>query len=321
MTSPTLETVPLAACPQCGGTAFDPLPFEYRLAGTRFPAGQCRRCGLRGLTVQPAPHEFGRLYSRAYFEGGDVRCGHVGDYFAERPALLEDGAHLVAQFEMRRRGPATAGRLLEVGCASGAVLEAAMKRGWTVQGVEYSGEASAEARAHGVPVFTGGLAQAALPAASYDVAFLGDVLEHVPNPAATLGEVTRVLAPGGALFLRGPMATHSIARRGGLALMRTLGRRLVLDEPPYHLWEFEPRTIAALVAGAGLRLESFRQTKVPPNFAKSRRGAARLAALGVYIVDGANAAWTSLTGMLGDRCELVARKPAGAHGRGSGSGA
>jgi SAM-dependent methyltransferase len=184
-----------------------------------------------------------------------------------------------------------------------------MKRGWMVQGVEYSIEASAEARAHGVPVFTGGLAQAALPAASFDVAFLGDVLEHVPNPAATLAEVTRVLAPGGALFLRGPMATHSIARHGGLALMRTLGRTLVLEEPPYHLWEFEPGTIAALVAGAGLRLESFRQSKVPPGFSKRRRSGAVLGAVALYALDAVNAAWTGLTGSLGDRCELVARRP------------
>jgi SAM-dependent methyltransferase len=292
--------VPLAACPSCGGRAFRDLPFAYEYRGATFPGGQCERCGLRGLTVQPAPTEFAAMYARGYFEGGDVRCGHVGDYFAERPALLADGARLAEWFESLRGG--RTGRLLEIGCAAGATLEAAQGRGWRVEGVEYSADAAAEARAHGVPVHVGGLADAHLPDMAHDVVFMGDVLEHVPDPAATLREVHRVLAPGGALALRGPMATHSLARRLGLAVMR--GRRLTLAEPPYHLWEFEPRTLQQLARNAGLTVESFRQSKTPPSLAK-RRGAQALA---VAALDAANGAWTALTGALGDRCTMVARR-------------
>ena len=294
--------MPLAACPSCGGGAFRDLPFVYEYEGARFPGGECAKCGLRGLTVQPAPQEFAALYSRGYFEGGDVRCGHVGDYFAERPALLADGARLAEWFASLRGG--RPGRLLEIGCAAGATLEAAAARGWSVFGVEYSADAATEARAHGVPVHVGGLADARLPNGSYDVVFMGDVLEHVPDPMATLREVHRVLAPGGALALRGPMATHSLARRLGLAVLR--GRPLTLAEPPYHLWEFEPASLQALVRGAGLTLESFRQSKTPPSLAK-RRGPRALA---VAALDAANTAWTALTGALGDRCTMVARRPA-----------
>jgi SAM-dependent methyltransferase len=293
--------VPLAACPSCGGHTFRDLPFEYEYRGATFPGGECAQCGLRGLTVQPAPAEFAVMYARGYFEGGDARCGHVGDYFAERPALLADGARLAGWFESLRGG--RPGRLLEVGCAAGATLEAAAARGWTVFGVEYSADAAAEARAHGVPVFVGGLAEGRVPDMAYDVVFMGDVLEHVPDPAATLREVHRVLAPGGALALRGPMATHSLARRLGITFMK--GRKLKLAEPPYHLWEFEPATLQALTRDAGLRVESFRQSKTPPSFAK-RRGAQALA---VAALDAGNAAWTALTGTLGDRCTMVARRP------------
>lgn len=231
-----------------------------------------------------------------------MRCGHVGDYFAERPALLADGAALAAWFETL--GPGR--RLLEVGCASGAVLEAAAARGWSVQGVEYSADAADEARAHGVPVVLGGIADARLPDAAFDVVFLGDVLEHVPDPAATLREVARVLAPGGAFALRGPMATNSLARRLGLAVMDALGKRLFLREPPYHLWEFEPDTLTKLARVSGLTVTSFRQSKTPPSLGKRRS----VAALGVAVLDAINAGWTSLTGTLGDRCTMVARKAA-----------
>src|SRR5688500_3727977 len=112
--SEPIATIPLAQCPLSHATSFHRLPFRYRFLGADFPGGNCARCGLRGLLVQPAPHEFGRLYSREYFETGDARCGHVGDYFAERPALLAEGSALAEQFERLRGRP---GRLLEVGCA------------------------------------------------------------------------------------------------------------------------------------------------------------------------------------------------------------
>ncbi len=271
-----------------------------------FPAGECARCGLRGLTRQPAAHEFARLYARDYFQGGDVRCGHVGDYFAERPALIADAQGLVDAFDrMLAPGHATP-RLLEIGCASGAVLEAARDRGWAVEGVEYSADAAAEARAHGLAVHVGGLADAQLPADRYDVVFLGDVLEHVPDPLATLLEAHRVLAPGGHLALRGPMATHSWARRLGMSWLESRGKTLALAEPPYHLWEFEPATLTALVRRAGFTLATFHQGKTPPSLRK-RRGADALA---VAALDALNAAWTGVTGTAGDRCTLTARKAA-----------
>jgi 2-polyprenyl-3-methyl-5-hydroxy-6-metoxy-1,4-benzoquinol methylase len=292
--------VPLVACPLCGNRTFRPLPFEYHFGGAIFPGGECNMCGLRGLTVQPAPQEFSRLYSRDYFESGDVRCGHVGDYFKERPALLADGSRLAEWFATLAQGR----RLLEVGCASGAVLEAAAQEGWKVQGVEYSEDAAREATEHGVPVHVGGLEDAKLPDASQDVVFMGDVLEHVPDPAVTLKEVARVLAPGGALALRGPLTTNSFARRLGLGAMDAFGKRLVLNEPPYHLWEFEPDTLTKLVQAAGLKIESLKESKTAPSFAKRKS----LGAVAVAGLDAVNELWTNAFGSAGDRCTLVGRR-------------
>lgn len=309
-----METVPLPRCPRCGrsrdgrGAAYRPLPFAYRHAGTSFPGGECPDCGLRGLVVQPAEHEFARLYEREYFAGGDARCGHVGDYFAERASLLAEAAALVADTLEPARAPGVApGRLLELGAASGVVLEAARARGWSVQGVEYSADAAAEAIARDLPVFVGPLAAAGLSDDAYDVAFAGDVLEHVPDPAAVLRELARVLAPGGALVLRGPMATHSLARSLALAVLGATGRTWWLDEPPYHLWEFTPGPLAGLVADAGLVVESFAQAKTPPGRTR-RRGA--LTRLALDTVDAFNVAWTRATNRRGDRCTLIARKAA-----------
>jgi SAM-dependent methyltransferase len=307
-----IETVSLPHCPRCGrsdghgGAGFGALPFAYRYEGAVFPGGACPDCGLRGLTVQPAPHEFARLYAHEYFAGGDVRCGHVADYFAARPALLAEAAALVENALEPARAPGVApGRLLELGTASGVVLEAARDRGWSVQGVEYSAAAAAEAMQRGLSVFVGPLGEAGLPDASFDVAFAGDVLEHVPDPAAVLRELARVLAPGGALVLRGPMATHSLARGLALGAMGATGRTWWLDEPPYHLWEFTPGPLRGLVSDAGLVVESFEQAKTPPARTK-RRGA--LTGLALDAIDSLNVPWTRWTNTRGDRCTLVARK-------------
>ena len=307
-----IATVALPRCPRCGRSdgahaGYRPLPFAYRYEGAVFPGGECPACGLRGLTVQPAAHEFARLYARDYFAGGDARCGHVGNYFAERPALLAEAAGLVEETLEPARAPGVApGRLLELGAASGVVLEAARARGWSVQGVEYSADAAAEAAARGLAIFVGPLAGASLPAGAFDVAFAGDVLEHVPDPAAVLRDLARALAPGGALVLRGPMATHSLARGLALAAMGATARTWWLDEPPYHLWEFTPGPLRGLVADAGLVVESLAQAKTPP--ARTRRRGA-LTSLALDAIDALNVPWTRWTQTRGDRCTLVARKP------------
>jgi len=82
--------------------------------------------------------------------------------------------------------------------------------------VELSPEAVAHARSLELDVHQGTLHDARLASDAYDVVFMGDVLEHVPDCRETLTELARVLAPGGHAVVRGPITTHSLARRAGL---------------------------------------------------------------------------------------------------------
>jgi hypothetical protein len=302
MSAAPLATVTLARCLACGAGSPRPLAMRYEFRG-RFPLVECRACGLRFLGVQPTRAALATLYSAEYFER-DFRCGRSEAPYQDEAAWRAENAGLLDAFA-RWRAP---GRLLEVGCAGGWLLKHAAERGWRVQGVELSAEAVARARALGLEVHHGDLLDACLPGSTYDLVYLGDVLEHVPDCRGVLAEVARVLRPGGVLYLRGPITTHSLARRAGLALYGALGRAIVLREPPYHLWEFTPRPLAGLCRAVGLEVLACRQSKIPPGRSHGRKGLAQRAAMAA--IDAVNLPITRAFNVLGDRIVLVARRRA-----------
>jgi SAM-dependent methyltransferase len=296
-----LPVRPLDRCLACGAGEIRRLAFRYEYRGS-FPAAECRRCGLRFLAVQPTAGGLAELYSAPYFER-DYRCGRSDSASFDEDAFRAENRGLLDAFA--RFGPP--GRLLEVGCASGWLLKHAAERGWKARGVELSRDAVAHARAAGLDVFEGDLLAARLPADSFDLVYMGDVLEHVPECAAVTAEVARVLRPGGRFYLRGPITTNSLARRLALALYGLAGRELVLREPPYHLWEFTPGPLRRLLERAGLAVEEMRQSKIPPGRPHGEKSAPQRAAL--WALDALNLPLTRAFNVLGDRVVVVARKP------------
>ncbi|MBO0728335.1 MAG: methyltransferase domain-containing protein [Acidimicrobiaceae bacterium] len=92
-------------------------------------------------------------------------------------------------------------------------------------------------------------AMAAVPDQSLDVVVCNSVLEHLWEPEATLGELFRVLAPGGALFLnvpswRGKWFLEFSAFRLGTS---------PADEMDDHKTYFDPRDLWPSLVRAGFR--------------------------------------------------------------------
>jgi SAM-dependent methyltransferase len=303
MTAPKpLATRTLDHCLACGSARLKAMAMRYEHRGT-FPLVRCLDCGMRFLAAQPTGESLAELYGADYF-ARDFRCGRSDtDYFREDAFRAENDGLLDAFERLRPQG-----RLLEIGAAGGWLLKRARERGWTVQGVELSESAVAHARGLGLDVHWGDLLDARLPTSAYDLVYLGDVLEHVPDCRVVLSEVARVLAPGGFLYLRGPITTHSLARSLALATFEAAGRTIVLREPPYHLWEFTPRPLARLVRAVGLAVVSVRQSKIPPGSAHGEKTASQRAAMAA--LDAINVPLTRALNARGDRIVLIARKPA-----------
>jgi len=301
MSAPATRT--LDRCLACGGKALAPLALRYEWEGAAFPAAECRACGMRFLRVQPAAATLARMYSTEYFEA-DFRCGRSAAPSRDEAAFRAENTGLLDRFE-RHRGR---GRLLEVGCAAGWLLRHAAERGWCATGVELSADMVAHARALGLTVHAGALEDAPLPEAAFDVVYMGDVLEHVPDCRDTVSRVARLLAPGGHFVLRGPTTTHSLARTLALRACGAAGRAIVLREPPYHLWEFTPGSLARLVRAGGLEVVAIEQAKIPPGRPHGRKTA--LQQLAMAAIDAVNVPVTRLLNACGDRVVLTARRPA-----------
>ena len=106
-----------------------------------------------------------------------------------------------------RLGDLAGKRVLDIGCGLGGKTVAYAEANARVTGVDLSAkniaQCSAFARARGVEAaFVAGDAER-LPFAggSFDAVIANDSLEHFGNPEGALGELARVLKPGGSIFL------------------------------------------------------------------------------------------------------------------------
>lgn len=95
-------------------------------------------------------------------------------------------------------------RVLDVGCGGGLLAEAMAGRGARVTGIDLAPEALQVARLHALEsraeVDYRGIAAESLAAAepgSFDVVTCLEMLEHVPDPAAIVRALARLVRPGG----------------------------------------------------------------------------------------------------------------------------
>jgi len=159
------------------------------------------------------------------------------------------------RFEERRRlllAALTPGeRVLDLGCGEGAFAAALHAAGCHAVGVDVAREALRRADvAHPGPEYRLWPPLAPLPAADgeFDAAWAGEVVEHVVDPFAVLGEVHRALRRGGRLLLTTP--AHPL----GLRLRLALSRRAFdehFDVRADHLRFFTARSLHALLSDLG----------------------------------------------------------------------
>jgi ubiquinone/menaquinone biosynthesis C-methylase UbiE len=149
-------------------------------------------------------------------------------------------------------------RVLDVGCGAGEFSAALLEAGAQPVAVDVAAEALRRARER-VPALDARLWREGqpLPAedASFDVAWAGEVIEHVTDVAPWLSELRRVLRPRGTLLVTTP--DHG---RGTLLALALSGRRFAAHFDPRadHVRFFSRRTLHELLDDLGFDVAELR---------------------------------------------------------------
>ncbi len=124
------------------------------------------------------------------------------------------------RFQMVRRWVEFAGgRVLDVGCGIGMYTAAFLRETPHVFGVEIEHGRAVEARERAAGIVQAPGERLPFPDAAFDVVFSHEVLEHVADDRACVGELVRVVRPGGRIIIfvpnrLYPFETHGIFWRG-----------------------------------------------------------------------------------------------------------
>src|SRR2546421_419904 len=230
-----------SACPICDGQlslrhqgtarhlAADAFSPTYHQIGEHGDLYQCAECGTIHQPSLPLGAALGDLY----------RAMHDDAYLDEEPGRRRTAARLLDM--VGRYVPA--GRLLDVGCGHGLLLDVARSRGFEVEGLELSAASAGYARdVLGLSVYERSLDEHE-PERPYAAVFLADVLEHLYDPVSAIRRCRELLQPGGVLCIVTPDPSSWTARIAGSRWWALI---------PAHTFLFPRLTLREVLTAEGL---------------------------------------------------------------------
>lgn len=225
-------------CPTCGSAASAP-----ELEKDHLQLVRCQACDLVYTNPIFDEEHYRQIYqSKEYQEivrklGIDSHLYRVSRFGAERVSIMQ-------RFIPREAGTP---RLLDVGCSTGFVVEAAQEAGWKAMGIDLNPSAIEFGRQRGLDLHAQALGDVAYPAETFDAISMFDVIEHMPCPSTILQQSIRLLKAGGIVFIYVP--NYDSASR------ILMGRDAQFIWPTHHLNYYTPRTIVDLLERHGLKVE------------------------------------------------------------------
>jgi len=207
------------------------LPGEFALV-------QCNCCGLMYLNPQPTPEELEVYYPEDYE-------AHVGTKKQQLGWLrrIDYRYGVEKRYRAIMRYTQT-GRMLDVGCATGAFLDGMREHGWRVVGVDPGVRAATYAREElGLEIQNTTFEAAHLEPASLDLVTMWNVLEHLSDPQQALNRIGKVLRPGGLLVFAIPSVESYD--------LKLFKKYWAGYDVPRHLFVFPPAVLEKMVKAAG----------------------------------------------------------------------
>jgi len=234
----------------CGNNDLQPFAPNY---------GACQACGTlvsrqglapEQLQVNDDEHDF---YGKRYWLDHQADDLNFPDIHARaRRDLPERNLHWLRALLKYRLPPAG---VLELGCAHGSFVALLRQSGFEASGVEMSPWVVSFAReTFGIPVQVGPIETLDLPAGSLDVIALMDVLEHLPDPQATMSRCLELLKPEGLLLVQTPEFREGMRHEVLSESRSPFLEQLKADE---HLYLFSERSVRELFHRLGVEFLCF----------------------------------------------------------------
>lgn len=222
-----------------GGDLLHDLPGEFTVV-------KCCTCGLMRTSPRPTPEAIGFYYPDDYgpYLGTQVQQTKATSGIKK---LFKPVVRRIFNFNSIKLPSLNPGRMLEIGCASGAFLHEMAGQGWQVQGIEFSEKAAQAAAQLGYRVHAGPLETAPQPDEPFDLIVGWMVLEHLHDPVSCLLKLHEWAKPGAWLALSVPNA--------GSLEFRLFKDKWYALHLPNHLYHFTPATLEKVLSASGWRLE------------------------------------------------------------------
>jgi len=217
--------------------------------------GKCSRCGLVQVAPMPSQTEINALYHEdmEHFEPYIDQMEVHKLYF--RKKIDEIGFRIydlgfrnnTSKRFLNRKSYIVNRKLLDIGCAMGALLAEATKVGYKADGVDISKDAVGYCKKQGFTVYNGtvqGLGKT-LKSGSYDVVTAFQIIEHERDPLTMMKRIYNLLNHDGMVVLATP-------NYGGF-WRRVMGKRWFGFRHPEHVVLLDFQSMRILLEKAGFR--------------------------------------------------------------------
>jgi len=214
---------------------------DYFLTQEPFSLSKCADCGL--VFTNPRPEDVDLAF---YYNSPNYLSHHAGGFSITRwiyqflrKRNIRRKYRLIQSFIPN-------GKILDVGCGTGEVLDFFKRAGWEVQGIEPNEKARLFAeKTYGLHV-SDESELLNLPGESFDVISLWHVLEHVPNLDQRLSVLKKLLKPNGFLVIALPNLASWDAKY--------YGKFWAALDVPRHLYHFTPDSFQKLALRHGCKV-------------------------------------------------------------------
>jgi 2-polyprenyl-3-methyl-5-hydroxy-6-metoxy-1,4-benzoquinol methylase len=239
-------------CDLCGADTTVPFAGHCPPVSTLEKVVRCIECGLVYTNPRPTPSRLASMYAK-YHDIGIAKVERRRESRMQRLKQIKFLRRLWHWYCGQYLGEvlaAASGKVLDVGCGTGDLLEELKNMGCEPYGIEPSADAVRSCLKRGLKVSEGGLDDVDFSENFFNGVVLWNALEHIPSPRQGLAKIRGMLKLGGRVYIFVPNVESYPAK--------LFGHHWIGWHMPFHFHHFDVATMRRLAHESGLAIVKIR---------------------------------------------------------------